>query len=81
MVRLSYRLLTRAHAKAPYALVLDELGKHKALSQQIKVFTPSMCNTGPAENKSSRIPLASTPALSPPGLALARSCRSSQQPP
>jgi hypothetical protein len=23
--------LTRAHAKAPYALVLDELGKHKAL--------------------------------------------------
>jgi hypothetical protein len=31
MVRLSYRPLTRAHAKAPHALVLDELGKHKAL--------------------------------------------------
>jgi hypothetical protein len=26
MVRLSYRPLTRAHAKAPHALVLDELG-------------------------------------------------------
>jgi hypothetical protein len=33
MVRLSYRPLTRAHAKAPYALVLDELGKHEAIGK------------------------------------------------
>jgi hypothetical protein len=31
MVRLSYRPLTRAHANPPHALVLDELGKYKAL--------------------------------------------------